>query len=371
MAETKKDAKRYNSIRNWLALAQPVLLLAAFALIQASGLSGQISRISARLSPFRFVNVAVYAVLFGAVFYALTFYITFYRSFTLEHAFGLSTQSLADWLKDEAKRVLLSLFFFLIFAESLYAIIEYAPALWWLYLGVAWIAFSIIMTRVTPVLIMPLFYRFEKISDEDLRRRLLNLAGRCGVKILDVFRMKLSSKTKKANAALAGLGRTRRILLGDTLIDNYSKGEVEVVLAHELAHHKLRHISKMTMLGAVGILSVLYLSGLFLARLRAPGWHGQLGEPSSLPAILFAITLFSALAAPAENAFSRRLEKAADRYAIGLTSRPDAFISCMERLAEQNMSDPNPGRFVELALYNHPPISKRIQAARELANKGG
>jgi STE24 endopeptidase len=370
MGQKSADTKTYNAVKNRLALIQPVYVLAVYALIQISGASKQFSGISSAVSPLWYVQTALYAFIFGAVFYLATFSIKFYKGFILEHRFGLSNQSLSAWLKDEAKHIGLSLAFFIIFIEALYGFIRFSPDNWWLYLGLASILFNVIITKIAPVVLMPLFFKFERLSDDNLRGRLLTLANKCGIKILDVFRMDLSQKTKKANAALAGLGKTRRILLGDTLIDNYTTDEVEVVLAHELAHHKLRHMLKMTLFGSAGILAVLYLSNIMsLSTANAVGLN-PLSDPASFPVIIFFITLFSAVLAPAENTFSRAMENAADIFAVKITGMSEAFISCMEKLALQNMADPQPSRFIEFMLYNHPPINKRIKYIKESFNEG-
>jgi len=362
--------KKYNNARNSLALFEPVAALCVLAIIQISGISSHFANISSGLSGSWYAAVAVYAVLFGASYYLATLYLSFYSGYVIEHRFGLSNQTLIGWVSDEIKRAAISFILFLIFIESLYFLLRNAPRLWWLFMSLAWISITVLLVKMVPVLIIPLFYKFEPMNDQDLRDRLVRLAERCGIRILDVFKISLSAKTKKANAALVGLGNTRRILLGDTLIENYTKDEIEVVLAHELAHHKLLHMWKLILFG-----SLCTLGAFFIAERASPimsGMHQsrRFDDIGAFPTLIFTISLASLLFSPLKNLFSRCLEEAADTFALKITGMPKAFISCMKKLADQNLSDTSPGRIVEILLYDHPPIMKRIKKA-ELIAQGG
>lgn len=369
MSSADSKAKRYSVIKNRIALLEPLLFLAFLAVIQLSGISRNIKEFSLLFSSQWYVTIALYAVIFSFLHYIITFYLNFYRSYIIEHRFGLSNQGLSDWIKDELKRGLLSLALFILFIEFLYLVLRNSPDLWWLLLALGWVAFSIVLAKIFPVLIIPLFFKYERFTDEEFKKRLMRLAKKCGVKILDVFKLRLSSKTKKANAALTGIGKTRRVILGDTLLDNYTKNEVEVVLAHELAHHKLAHIWKTVLFGGLSITCVFYLvklsSSFIIDMLHIEG----VDDITAFPSIMFAISFFSILATPLQNAFSRRLERAADSTAIEITGLPQAFISCMNKLAEQNLADPAPSKFIEVMLYDHPPISKRVAMAEDIKNK--
>lgn len=364
--DTVKKNKRYAAARNRLALIEPLYLLVFLAIMQLTGLSEYMTHFSYSLSRNFYGAIAVYILVFSAIYYSAFFCLKLYGGFLLEHRFGLSNQTFGGWLKDEAKGGILSFMLFLLFAELLFFLITYAPGLWWLLMALGWIVIDIILAKVFPVLILPLFFKYEKLNNAELKNRLMRLGRKCGVKVLDVFRLNLSAKTKKANAALVGMGKTRRILLGDTLIEGYSKDEIEVVMAHELAHHKLLHMWKLLFTGAAGSIIIFFLVKLVLSKLVVEAL--QLETPGDLaifPSILFFMVFFSTLLTPAQNSFSRRLEKAADHFALEATKAPAAFISCMKSLAKQNLADPEPNRFIEIALYNHPPISKRIKMAKK------
>lgn len=370
MTNNNSKTHRYNTIKTRLALIEPLLLLALFALIQLTGISAHLKRLSINVSSTWYGSVAIYALLFGALFYTATFLLKFYRGYIIEHQFSLSNQTLGGWLKDEVKSIILSLIFFLIFIEFLYALLNYYPEMWWFFMAIGSLFISVALAQLMPIIILPLFYKYEKLDDANLKNRLISLANKFGVKVLDVFKLKISAKTKKANAALVGLGNTRRILLGDTLLENYTEDEVEIVIAHELAHHKLLHIWKTILFSALSTLIIFYLVSLVFAYTIRSSSFNSMKDVAAFPSIMFAISFFSLLSSPAANAFSRRLENSADGLALRVTEMPEAFISCMKKLAKQNMADPSPSRFVEIMLYDHPPISKRIKIAERIINKG-
>lgn len=363
MNEFDKKVKRYAAARNTLALAEPLLTLFFLAGVQISGLSYEIDAAAYSYFSSSYAAVAAYGAAFGILYYIFMFIFAFYGSYVVERRFGLSSQSLADWLKDEAKKAILAFALFLVFIEFLYYIIEIAPHWWWFLAAAGCFLFTVLFTKLAPVLILPLFFKFERIDDEDLKGRIVNLAARCGVKILDLFRLELSAKTKKANAALVGIGKTRRVLLGDTLLEQYTKDEVEVVLAHELAHHKLGHLWKLISSAGLAVFAAFYA----IKRVLNPG----AGDLALFPSMLAVFIFTEIMLAPLGNALSRRLERAADLLALGLTNNAGAFISCMDKLARQNLSDPSPSGFIEIMLYDHPPISKRIEMAKKFGRGYG
>ncbi len=365
MTRENPKAKEYNTIKNRLALMEPLVLLIIFAAIQASGASAYFKEISSKTFSSVYASTALYALFFGAMVYIGTFFLGFYRSYLLEHRFGLSNQTLAHWVKDEAKRSIISFILFLIFVELLYTTLRGSPDMWWLYLAVIWIVISIAITKIAPVIIIPLFFKSEPLDDLELKKRLMELAVNCKINVLDVFKLKMSAKTKKANAALVGLGKTRRVLLGDTLLENYTKDEITVVLAHELAHHKLFHIFKLMAFSGLSTILVFYLIDLSSVAITGMIGMGSISDIAGFPSIMLSILLFGLFIAPIQNAFSRSLEVSADLFALEATRSPKAFISCMNKLADQNLSDPSPGRFIEIMLYDHPPITKRIKMAEE------
>lgn len=360
MHHEELKAKKYSAIKYRLFFVNLVLTILILAGIQASAVSKALKTLAASWGNAFFAITFLYATLLGIILYIAGLPLSFYKTYVVEHRFGLSNQKLSGWLKDELKSVVIAYIIFVFFAEFLYFALRYYPYNWWIGITILWVIFGIIFAKVFPVLIIPLFFKVGKLEDRDLEDALMRLAQSCGVQIVDIFRLEFSVKTTKANAALAGIGNTRRILLSDTLLENYTKGEIEVVLAHELAHHKFKHMWKYLAVEGSSAVAGFYFINLFL---KATLGVKEIYNIEFFPSILLLFTIISFLALPVQNLFYRSMEKAADIFAIKVTGFSGAFISCMNKLAKQNLSDVSPSRFIEIILYNHPPISKRIKSA--------
>ena len=238
------------------------------------------------------------------------------------------------------------------------------PGIWWL-LGAAFvILLAVVMSNLAPILILPLFFKLKPLADEELVRRLTELTQRAGKKVRGAFTMDLSSKSTTANAALMGWGSTRRIVLSDTLLHKYSPEEIEVVLAHELGHHAHNDIGKLIAVQSAFIVVGFYLVDLVLrASVPKMGFSG-ISDVAAFPLLALVIGAFALLLQPLTNAYSRHIESEADDYAIRMTGNPDAFISMMSKLADQNLSEAQPSRWVEIFFYDHPPYRKRVERAQ-------
>jgi len=222
-----------------------------------------------------------------------------------------------------------------------------------------------LLAQLAPVVLFPIFYKFEPLEDEDLRRRLVVLGERAGTRVRGVYRWKLSEKSKKANAALTGLGNTRRIILADTLLDNYSPEEIEAVLAHELGHQVHRHILKSIFVQAGITLVGFWAANWALHYAVDQHWFLQLSDFANLPLLALVSIVLSFLLMPALNAYSRFNERQADRYAFESIDSVEPFISSMNKLAEQNLAERTPAPWVEWLFHSHPSISRRLAAAQE------
>jgi Zn-dependent protease with chaperone function len=291
-----------------------------------------------------------------------------FYGFRLEHRFQLSNQKPRAWVRDEVKGFLLELMLATIVAESLYFMIRQFPQHWWVLAWATFLAFVVLMAHLAPVVLLPIFYKFEPLRDEELKSRLVRLGERSGTRVRGVYKWNLSEKSKKANAALTGLGSTRRIILADTLLDNYSADEIEAVLAHELGHHVHKHILKSIALQAavtlVGFWAANWALHYAVDRL---GMFATLSDFANLPLLALVSSVLSLLAFPALNAYSRLNERQADRYAFESIDRVEPFISSMNKLADQNLAERKPSRLVEALFHSHPSISRRVAAAEEWA----
>jgi STE24 endopeptidase len=321
---------------------------------------------SAVLEQYPLLRLACLFLVLTAVHYAVSFPLSVYSGFILEHRFGLSRQSFPRWLRRYALQSLLVVGFGLVMVAGLYLIIWYAHAWWWLVAALAAFVVTVLLGQLVPVLIMPLFYEIERLDNDDLRQRFERLTRGTTLNIEGVYRMKLSAETAKANALLAGLGHTRRVILGDTLLNNFSPREIEVVLAHEIGHHVHHHITKLILIGLVytGV-SFFVCDRVLVSWVTAQEGSFQYADcpVSTLPLIMFVVTLFSLALSPLRNGLSRRFETTCDRYALQVTGDAEAYQSAFTNLARLNKTDPNPPRWEVFWFHDHPPVAARLALA--------
>src|SRR5438105_3435290 len=372
------EVRKYNRIRRWLGIIEFLLGLALLLVFLLTGWTGWL-RDLAYASAFQSYTLAVflYVGLLVLISKVLGLGLDYY-SFYLEHRYQLSNQKLRAWVWDETKGLLVTAVLAAALVELLYFIIRQFPEHWWI---VAWLGFlgvTVLLAQIAPVVLFPIFYKFEPLQDEELKLRLVRLGERAGTRVRGVYKWHLSEKSKKANAALTGLGSTRRSILADTLVDNYTGDEIEAVLAHELGHHVHKHIMK----------SIVVQAGTTLLGFWAANWvlhyavdrlhmFETLSDFANLPLLVLVTTLLSFVLLPALNAYSRFNERQADRYAFQSIARVGPFISSMNKLADQNLAERAPSRWVEWFFHSHPAISKRVKAAetwakvRAAADAGG
>lgn len=374
--QRQKEARRYARLRRRLMLLD-IALGGLYALAWLMPLptpfrTGGLS-LAAGLRDYLMTYTAnpwlltpAFVAVFGAVYYLLDLPLSYYSGFVLPHRFGQSNQTLRGWLADQVKSLLLGAALGLIVLQVIYAVLRAYPDAWWLYAAAFLLFFSVILANLAPVLLFPLFYKFQPLDEEHagLAERLTRLAEKAGTTVRGVYKFDMSRRTKAANAALTGLGRTRRIILGDTLIDEFSDDEIETVLAHELGHHVNRDIPLGMLVETVSTLAGLYLASLALR------WGADLlglagpADIAAFPLFLLVMGLYGLLTMPLGNAFSRWRERRADRYALKATGKGEAYASALARLANQNLAEADPEPWVEWLLYSHPALSKRIAMAR-------
>jgi STE24 endopeptidase len=309
-------------------------------------------------------TVAVFALIITVLLHLIELPFGFYQGFLLEHRYGLSTETSRQWLTDQLKGLLLAVGFGIAGASIIYWAIRMAPVWWWALAASLFAVFMVGLMQLAPVVLLPLFYRFKPLDRPALVERLTRLAERARTRIAGVYEWALSAHTKKANAALAGMGPTRRILLSDTLLANYSDDEIEVVLAHELSHHVHHDLWRGVALHT-GLLFVgFFLAARSLAAFAEPLQLRGHDDPAGLLLLMLVGGVCSFLFLPLANAMSRAHERRADRYALDTTRQPGAFISAMKRLSQQNLAEEHPSAIVQWLFYSHPPIRQRIDAAR-------
>lgn len=296
--------------------------------------------------------------------------LSYYSGHVLEHRYGLSHQSLAAWFWRYAKRNFLEIAFAVVLIPGIYWLIWLTGPWWWLVAAVAFFMLSVVMGQLAPVLILPLFYKIERLDQSEqsneLNHRMARLAEGTGLSIDGVYRMDMSSETAKANAMLTGLGRTRRVILGDTVLQHFTPDEIEVIFAHEIGHHVHRHIRKMIVTGAIystlGFWCCDWLMGAWIRHQGSTVDYAQF-PIYTLPMFLLIITLFSLVLEPLQNSISRHYERQADRYALQRTGMTDAYVSAFQKLAKLNKDDPAPNRLEVVLFHSHPPITERLAMA--------
>jgi STE24 endopeptidase len=365
------EARRYNLIRRWLGVVDFFIGAAFLVVLLITGWSGWLRDLALRRG-FQNYPLAVFLYLFFLLLISKILGLGFdYYGFRVERQFQLSTQKARSWLWDEAKGFLVGLVMTAIVVELLYFMIRQWPQHWWVITWALFMGLFILLAQLAPVILFPIFYKFEPLDDEDLRRRLVQLGERAGTRVRGVYRWKLSEKSKKANAALTGLGATRRIILADTLLDNYAPEEIEAVLAHELGHHVHKHILKSIAVQAGITLLGFWLANFVLHFAVDHHMFEELSDFANLPLLAITVTVLSLLLMPALNAYSRYNERQADRYAFESISNVEPFISSMNKLAQQNLAERKPAKWIEVLFHSHPAISNRVAAAEEWGRMQG
>ena len=362
------QARRYNRIRRWVGVADFILSLVLMVALLATGWTGALRDIAYKAtfqhySLALFLYVLILMVLAKILGLGLDFY-----SFRLEHRYQLSNLRLRAWMWDEVKGFLLGVVLGGIVVELLYFILRESPQHWWLIAWASFLGLFVLLAQLAPVVLFPIFYKFAPLENEELKDRLVRLGERAGTRVRGVYQWKLSEKSKKANAALTGLGNTRRIILADTLLENYSTDEIEAVLAHELGHHVHKHIFKSILVQA-GITFVGFAAANWVLHYAVDRLHvfETLSDFANLPLLMLVATLLSFLVLPWLNAYSRFNERQADRYAFRSISTVAPFISAMNKLADQNLAERSPSKWVEWLFHSHPAISRRVAAAQAWA----
>ena len=353
--------------RRRLFLLSTALGIVAPWLLWSSGCSAGLWRSLQELSPWLSVpiQVGVMTLLLAMVATPLSFY----GGFVVGHRYGLSTQTLGGWLADWLKSTVLVLGLTTAAACVFYASVWVAPSLWWLLFWLEAMVAVIVLTFVAPYVILPLFFKPRPVEDPGVVMMIEDLVRQAGTTVAEVSQLDLSRRTHEANAAVIGFGRSRRVVLGDTLLESFTPSEIRAVVAHEIGHHIHRDVTRMLAVQAVVMAVGLGLAAVLGETLLRFVGAGPIGDPVSYPLLALAVSLFGLVCLPALNAFGRSVESAADSYAIQLIGDGRPLAAAMRRLADQNLAEERPPRWAEILLYTHPPIWRRVERA-EAASHG-
>jgi STE24 endopeptidase len=364
-------SKKYNRIKLTIGIAKGILTFLILFYFVASDLSfGLDFWLSDNIHNI-YLKFLAYVFIVGAGLAVIFFPVNLYSGFYLEHKFNLSNQTFGKWIFENLKGLFVSLIIgtpILLFFY--YSILEFEQ-MWWLPFAIVLFIVSVILARIVPVFILPLFYKITPIDNEELKSRIKRLSDEAGIKVENVYKFDMSKNTKKANAAFTGIGKSKRILLGDTLLDNYTDDEIETVIAHELGHYKKKHIIKNILIGTVSSFLTLFLiATLYQISLD---WfnYNAIAQISALPLLSLWGMVIGVIQTPLSNILSRKYEFEADDYAVTATGKPRAFINTLEKLNEQNLGDKDPHPFVEWFFYSHPSIKNRVSSIKIISNEKG
>lgn len=365
------DAKKYNNIKLFWGITKAVVTFVLLLIFVASGISQNLYTLIQNEVPGKYLIFLIYVLVVGLGMAIVFLPLSFYTEFYLEHKLNLSNQTFIKWVWENTKALLISLVIGIPILLFFYYSLLTFNGLWWLPFAIVLFLVSVILARIVPVFILPLFYKISPIDNKDLKERINKLAVDAGIRVENVYKFDMSKNTKKANAAFTGIGKSKRILLGDTLLDSYSEDEIETVIAHELGHYKKKHIIKNIIIGTASSFLTLFLIALFYK--LSLSWFGfeKIQEIAALPILTLWGMLIGLIQTPITNVISRKYEYEADEYAVESTKKPNAFVSTLERLTDQNYGDKNPHPFVEWFFYSHPSIKKRINGVKNAALKLG
>jgi STE24 endopeptidase len=365
--EKQKKAKEYSRINRRLMVVDLGISAIYLLVWLFSGWSGALKLWLQRFAGNDWLLLFLFVAILGGILFLVNLPLSYYQGYILPHRFELSTQDLRGWVMDQVKGIAVGGVVGVIVLEIIYAVLRAVPNLWWLWAALILLVFNVLMANLAPVLLMPLFNKYVPLGQEhaDLADRLLKLAERSGTYVRGVFKFDMSRRTRQANAGLTGLGNTRRIVIGDTLLNEFTTEEIETIMAHELGHQVNKDIPMGIAFGSLTTLLGLYLAALVLDwGVRVFGFSGP-ADVAAFPLFLLVLGLYGLVTMPLENGFSRWRERRADEYALHLTHNGNAFASALRRLANQNLAEAEPEAWVEWLLYSHPALGKRIAMAEK------
>lgn len=360
-SQRQQRARQYEKIHNLFFVVETFYTVLLLVLLLTTGASRRLAGLAQ--NPWLATTLYTVALVIGAKLAFLP--LSWFTGYFLEHRYELSNQNFGAWLWDETKSLGVGLVLGVVVLDVVYFLLRQLEQWWWLAAGGFFLLFGVVLSVLFPVLILPIFYKLQPLENESLVGKLSDLARRVGAKVLGVYRMAMSEKTKKANAAFAGLGATKRIILGDTLLNNFAEDEIEVVMAHEMAHYQHRDMWRLIGWSAMTTFVGLWIADSVLRWALPRFGFERVSDLAAFPLLALCLFGFSLLVMPLNNSFSRWRERLADVAALELTRNPDGFIRAMRKLAEQNLADLAPHPAIEFLLHDHPSLSRRITLAEQ------
>jgi Zn-dependent protease with chaperone function len=365
------ENRAYQRIRVALAVVSPLVGIVLGLLLLVTGVSQRMRDLAHARAKGHWARVLVFFTLYSVIMTLLLLPLDWYAGFSLEHRFGLSTQSLGAWALDQGK----AFAFQVIVVAGLpllawaWRIVEHQPRRWWLWLSLGTLPVVAAGVLLQPLVFDPLFNKFTPLHDAQLRTEILALGARADIPARNVYEVDMSTKTRKVNAYVSGFGASQRIVLWDTTLQKMSHDEILFVMGHEMGHYVLHHIWKGLGWVALGSFAVLWLTA-WLTRAALGRFGGRwgvhaVGDLAAMPLVFAMLALVNYLGAPISNAISRGMEHEADVFSLELTHDNDAGARSFLKLAEGNRSNPEPAAWVKLLLLDHPALGDRIRFSLE------
>jgi STE24 endopeptidase len=362
LSKFSDTAKTYNRTKLSLGLLSSALSFLLLVALVAWGWSAALSAWARSVIPGAYGALLVFAAAVAAVQTAITLPFAFVLGYLIEHRYGLSTQSFGRWAWERLKAFLVSAPLAAALVIALYACLEYCGSSWWLALALLVTVANLLFARLAPVLLLRVFYTVVPIGEGPLKERITLLCKSAGIHFQGIYSYNLSKNTRKANAAFTGIGKAKRVLLGDTLLQEFTEAEIETVVAHELGHLRRHHIPIGIAVGALFTFLGLFAAGqLYSWSLVRTGFAGPT-DIAALPLLAIWLSLFALVTMPLGNMLSRRHEREADAFAVRITGNAAAFASALRKLSARNLADQAPHPLVEFLFYSHPSIGRRLQA---------
>ncbi|MFP4521389.1 MAG: M48 family metallopeptidase [Fibrobacterota bacterium] len=361
-----EKSKKYQRDRLLLKISETAFTFLFLLLLIFSPFSVAVRNFAVGISDNPVAQIIIFALFAGILKTILFLPIDFAEGFAVEKKYGLSNETVSGWLRKSVKGLLINTVLSCILLVIIFSILKFSPRYWWILSSGAVLFLSLILAAAAPVIIFPLFYKFLPVERPGLEDKLRLEMNKEGLNVKDILTFDMSRETKKANAALAGLGKTKRIIISDTLLNNFTDDEITAVFRHELGHHKFFHLPKLALAGFFLTVLSLYAGEISqkAALIYFPHLYGRL-DPAALPALLFGVYTAGVLLKPLSNYYSRLLERQADLFSFESADTARHFISAMEKLTNMNLADPEPGRTEKILFYTHPPTGERIKEAEK------
>ena len=294
-----------------------------------------------------------------------------YSTFKIEKKYGFNTMIPRLWISDLLKSLVLSTIIISVVTLAGLALIQWSPQCWWFWVWGFLLCFGIFIMYISPYVIEPLFNKFTPVEDESLKKGVMDITEKAGIRVGRILRVDASKRSRHTNAYFTGIGKTKRIVLYDTLLEGMDHNEILSVLAHEIGHWKKRHLLK-----TLALIEGFSLAGLYLAYRLVQGdflitlFHiGQKTFFAKFVLLAFLAGIFSLLLNPLMNALSRRHEREADRISYELTGNAKSMMSAFVKLSKENLSNLFPHPLYVTMYYSHPPILERIRYIREMEER--